>query len=104
MGQMDEGAAHLREAIRLQPANDLAHFDLGSIYLRQARPADAYQEFLTTTRLNPEDSQAFGSLGIVCLQTGRRDEARECFQTTLRLNPDDALAARYLEKLNSTMR
>jgi mono/diheme cytochrome c family protein len=104
IGQMDEGAAHLREAIRLQPANDLAHFDLGSIYLRQARPADAYQEFLTTTRLNPEDSQAFGSLGIVCLQTGRRDEARECFQTTLRLNPDDALAARYLEKLNSTMR
>lgn len=104
IGQMDEGAAHLREAIRLQPANDLAHFDLGSIYLRQARPADAYQEFLTTTRLNPEDSQAFGSLGIVCLQTGRRDEAREYFQTTLRLNPDDALAARYLEKLNSTMR
>jgi Flp pilus assembly protein TadD len=103
-GQLDEGAAHLLEAIRLQPTNDLAHFDLGSIYLRAGRTADAYQEFLATTRLNPDDSQAFGSLGIICLKTGRNDEAREYFRSALRINPEDALAGRYLEKLNAAAR
>jgi hypothetical protein len=103
-GQLDEGAAHLLEAIRLQPTNDLAHFDLGSIYLRAGRTADAYQEFLATTRLNPDDSQAFGSLGIICLKTGRNDEAREYFRSALRINPEDALAGRYMEKLNAAAR
>lgn len=101
MGKNDEAAAHLLEAIRLQPTNDLAHFDLGSLYLRTGRARDAYQEFQITTRYNPDDSEAFGSLGIICLQAGRLDEARDHFQAALRINPEDALAARYLARLNA---
>jgi predicted CXXCH cytochrome family protein len=104
IGKLDEGATHLLEAIRLDPKNDLAHFDLGSIYLRKNMANEAYREFLTTTQLNPEDSQAFGSLGIICAQTGRLDEARQHFNAALRINPDDALALRYIQKLNSSVR
>jgi len=100
-GNMDAATAHLAEAIRLDPNSDLAHFDLGSIYLRQQRSADAYNEFRTVTRLNPEDSQAFGSLGIICLQAGRLEEGRDYLQTALRLNPEDTLAAQYLQRLNA---
>jgi tetratricopeptide (TPR) repeat protein/mono/diheme cytochrome c family protein len=104
IGQMDESITHLLEAIRLSPTNDLAHFDLGAVYMRTGRARDAYQEFQITTRLNPDDSQAFGSLGIICVQAGRNDEAREYFQSALRLNPEDTLAARYLERLNAAKR
>jgi hypothetical protein len=104
IGDLDQGAVHLTTAISLQPTNDLAHYDLGAIYLRKGRAAEAYQEFLATTRLNPNDSQAFGSLGVICLQAGRLDEARENFQTALRINPDDALAARYLQRLSAQQR
>jgi tetratricopeptide (TPR) repeat protein len=101
IGKMEEGSGHLLEAIRLQPTNDLAHFDLGSVYMRTGRAREAYEEFLATTKINPEDSQAFGSLGIICLQSGRLEEAREYFQSALRINPDDALALKYLQRLNS---
>ncbi|HUS35303.1 MAG TPA: tetratricopeptide repeat protein [Verrucomicrobiae bacterium] len=104
IGKLDEGATHLHEAIRLDPKNDLAHFDLGSIYLRKNMANEAYREFLTTTQLNPEDGQAFGSLGIICAQTGRLDEARQHFNAALRINPEDALALRYIQKLNSSVR
>jgi tetratricopeptide (TPR) repeat protein len=104
IGKLDEGATHLLEAIRLDPKNDLAHFDLGSIYLRKNMANEAYREFLATTQLNPEDGQAFGSLGIICAQTGRLDEARQHFNSALRINPEDALALRYIQKLNSSVR
>lgn len=104
IGKLDEGATHLLEAVRLDPKNDLAHFDLGSIYLRKNMANEAYREFLTTTQLNPEDGQAFGSLGIICAQTGRLDEARQHFNSALRINPEDALALRYIQKLNSSVR
>jgi tetratricopeptide (TPR) repeat protein/mono/diheme cytochrome c family protein len=104
IGKLDEGATHLLEAIRLEPKNDLAHFDLGSIYLRKNMANEAYREFLTTTQLNPDDGQAFGSLGIICAQTGRLDEARQHFNAALRINPEDALALRYIQKLNSSVR
>src|SRR3954451_5183035 len=42
-GQMDDAIAHLLEAIRLRPTNDLAHFDLGAVYMRTNRPRDAYE-------------------------------------------------------------
>jgi tetratricopeptide (TPR) repeat protein len=102
--QMNEAIAHLLEAIRLKPGNDLAHFDLGSVYLRTGRTREAYEEFQTTIRLNPDDSEAFGSLGIICTQSGRLDEAREYFQNALRINPEDALAARYLDRINAGRR
>jgi hypothetical protein len=101
LGDPQEGMSHLLAAVRLQPTNDLAHFDLGSIYLRQGRGQEAYNEFLTVTRLNPDDAQAFGSLGILCLQAGRFEEAREYLQNAVRLNPDDQLAMQYLQRLNS---
>jgi hypothetical protein len=103
-GETEEAISHLTEAIRLDPNNDLAHFDLGSIYLRQKRAQEAYQEFQEVIRLNPDDSQAFGSLGIICLQAGRLEEGRDYLVSALRLNPEDALAAQYLQRLNMKLR
>jgi cytochrome c-type biogenesis protein CcmH/NrfG len=59
----------LQEAARLEPTNDLPHFDLGSIYLQQGQANRAYQEFIKVVRLNPEDSQAYEGLGIILLRT-----------------------------------
>jgi hypothetical protein len=101
LGQMDEALVHLSEAIRLNPNDDKAYFDLGSIFLRQKRTTEAYAAFQNVIRLNPEDSQAFGSLGIISLQTGRLDEARAHFVAALRIDPEDRLASQYLQRLNA---
>lgn len=98
-GEFDEALAHLLEAVRLNPKDDLAYFDLGSIYLRQNRPADAFTAFQNVIRINPDDSQAFGSLGILATRAGRIDEARRFFTAALRIDPDDQLARQYLQRL-----
>ena len=82
----------------------LAHFDLGSIYLRQQKIQEAYNEFQSTIRINPDDSQALGSLGVICASVGRVDEARSYLLAALRINPDDPIAMQYLQRLNAARR
>jgi tetratricopeptide (TPR) repeat protein len=104
IGRTGEAITYLEKLARLEPTNDLPHFDLGSIYLRQGRASRAYQEFRNVVRLNPEDGQAYESLGIICAQTHRLDEAREHFMKALRIDPEDTLAAQYLQRLNAQER
>ena len=54
-----EGAvSHYREGLRLCPSDDVAHNELGELYLRLGRKADAAAEFAEALRLNPNFSRA----------------------------------------------
>jgi len=69
-GQTSEGITHLLSAVRINPNDDKAHYELGYVYLAQNRLAEADQEFQAVIRLNPDDYQAFGNLGSICLTEG----------------------------------
>jgi tetratricopeptide (TPR) repeat protein len=67
--------------------NDLAHYGLGDILLRQGKFDEAIEQFRTTLKLRPHWPYAEDYLGLALLKAGRVDEAIEHFVTVLRLMP-----------------
>jgi tetratricopeptide (TPR) repeat protein len=53
-----EVIARYQEGLALCPSDDVAHNELGELYLRLGRKADAATEFAEALRLNPNFSRA----------------------------------------------
>ncbi len=87
-GQIDEGFAHVTQAVRLEPDVAEAHTNLGFALQRRGRVGDAIAEYLEALRLNPMLWQAHNDLGMALLESGRIDEAVLRFEEALRLRPD----------------
>ncbi|MGE0684121.1 MAG: tetratricopeptide repeat protein [Candidatus Binatia bacterium] len=57
-GDTDEAIAKYREGLELCPNDDVAHNELGEIYMRMGRRAEAAAEFQAALRINPNFSRA----------------------------------------------
>lgn len=57
-GDSEEAIRLYREGLDLCPSDDVAHNELGELYLRLGRKADAAAEFEAALRLNPNFSRA----------------------------------------------
>jgi tetratricopeptide (TPR) repeat protein len=53
-----EAIARYQDGLALCPSDDVAHNELGELYLRLGRKADAAAEFTEALRLNPNFSRA----------------------------------------------
>jgi tetratricopeptide (TPR) repeat protein len=102
LGQINQALDHFLAAVKADPKYDRAYYELGSIYLRQNRLAEAREAFENVNRYNPDDYESEGSLGIVFLKQGNLDQAEAHFRAALRINPDDKLAGHYLTRLLDT--
>ena len=93
-------AANLfRQSLRINPANERAHFNLAKtlVSLRSLDEADRhYQEAL---RINPDFPAARHDYGRLLAARGEENRALEQFQQALRLNPDFAEAHESLSRL-----
>jgi protein O-mannosyl-transferase len=98
--QFDQAAAHLREAIRLQPQRAVPHGLLGRVLVQQGRAAEAVAELQTAVSLQPNDVETVRVLGIVQGQSGQLEAAVKSFRRAIELNPkssrDHYLLARAL--------
>jgi tetratricopeptide (TPR) repeat protein len=63
-GQTNQGLDMLAEACRLDPEDAESQFEIGSIYDRIKRPADAVKHFSRAVELNPRDARAFDYLAL----------------------------------------
>ncbi len=54
----EEGIARYREGLDLCPSDEVAHNELGEIYARAGRPADARTEFEAALKINPNFARA----------------------------------------------
>ncbi len=61
----EEAVDLYREGLSLCPSDDVAHNELGEIYVRLGRKADAATEFAAALRLNPNFSRAQKNLDTV---------------------------------------
>jgi Flp pilus assembly protein TadD len=64
-GDTDEAIAKYQEGLELCPNDDVAHNELGEIYMRMGRRAKAAAEFQAALRINPNFSRAQRNLDAV---------------------------------------
>jgi tetratricopeptide (TPR) repeat protein len=98
-GNPREGLAHTMEALRLDPNDACAHFDLGLALRQQGRPAEAVQHLAKAValmpegfdrRYNPLDMQC--ALGDALVAKGDAKEAASVLARAVSLNPKSARA------------
>lgn len=91
-GQIEDAIAEFEEAIRLDPDNALAHFNLGVAYQYQGKLDQAVAEYQEAISIDPDYAEAHNNLGIAYDDQGKPDEAIAEYQEAIRINPDYALA------------
>ena len=85
LNQPDLAAPHLQHAIQILPSIAIAHLDLGILYDRQRRKAEALREFKTAEKLNPTDPAIHWRLGRFYQSLGKGAEARSELEQTQKL-------------------
>jgi len=86
------GTAAYQEAIRLEPDDAEAHYNLGAAYGGLGRYQEAITAYQEAIRLKPDFAEAHSNLGLAYGNLGRYQEAIAAYQEAVRLKPDYALA------------
>jgi tetratricopeptide (TPR) repeat protein len=85
-GQASQGLDLLAEACRLNPEDAESQFDIGSIYDRIKRPADAVKHFSKAVELNPRDARAFDYLALNLEPLGEINRAELAYKKAFAVN------------------
>jgi tetratricopeptide (TPR) repeat protein len=91
-GQPTDAAAAYERALTLDRDLVEAHYNLGSLWLEQNKPADAKMEFTAYTLRRSNDREGWLKLGSAQLHASDFVEAERSFSTVLALNPNNAEA------------
>ena len=78
------------EIIKKYPDDKWSRWDLGWLYFRQNRPADAVEAFKESLRLDPDFGYALNSLGYVYVELGELEKAVETLKKYAALTPGEA--------------
>ena len=91
-----EAEQHLRSSIQLQPSY-AAYTNLGALYIRQRRWAEAASTTHKALEINASDWNAWANLGLACEWLNRKSEAEEAYrneqarlEALLKVGGDDA--------------
>jgi len=89
-----EAEALIGRVLELQPDNALAYGQLGDVYNKLGRPAEAMEAYQQAFRLDPTQVQLYLALSNQFRQQGgRQDDILELLQTAIRANPEEATLA-----------
>ena len=91
-GDWDGAIAEYREALRLNPDNDIAHANLGAALGNKGDWDGAIAEYREALRLNPNNDGAHANLGWMLGEKGDLDGAVGEYREALRLNPNNDIA------------
>ena len=83
-----DDATLCEHAIRINPANHIAHNLLGTSLAKQGRLDEALEHYETALKVQPTHAQTNNNIGIVLVALGRCDEAVDHYKTALRSYPD----------------
>jgi Flp pilus assembly protein TadD len=88
-GRFAEAEAHLAEALRLQPTDEV-RLALGIALARQGKLAEAETQLATALRDKPDSAEIHDQLGAVLAQQGKLAEAEAHFAAALHGDPASA--------------
>lgn len=100
LAQCETAITHL---LRLAPDNPGAHHNLGTLYLRMGRSAEAVEPLRKSIALAPNDAMAHLHLGHALAGANERDAAAGEFSEVLRLEPANRYARDALARTRSLL-
>ncbi len=86
--RLEEAEAECREAVRLNPADPVAHWMLGIALGWEGKSPDNFRELREAIRLGPNEGRFHGSLAAALSSALKFDESLPEFREALRLSPD----------------
>lgn len=92
LGQRERARRYLEHAIGVSPKYPRAHYNLGTLELREGNLARAIEHFERAIALYPRYGEAYNNLGVALLQAGRRGEAAAAFADAVRHDPGNRQA------------
>jgi Flp pilus assembly protein TadD/peroxiredoxin len=98
-GYLDAAVESFKQVIASKPDEAEAHYNLGTLYLRQKDFSLAKASLERALRLKPVHPEAWNNLGMVAAEEGHTGEAIEDFTKSLSLRPDFVVALLNLGNL-----
>lgn len=98
LGKQALARQYLEYGIAAKPQYPIAHYNMGTLELREGNLEAAIRELKLAIVLNPGYSEAHNNLGVALLQGGRKEEAGAAFSDALRSDPDNKGARQNLER------
>jgi tetratricopeptide (TPR) repeat protein len=92
LGDRAAAVAELREALRRDPANPTAHFDLGTLLAAEGPAPDAREHLAAAAAALPGDAEAHRALAGVLRDGGRPEEALAEYARAVAIDPADERA------------
>jgi serine/threonine-protein kinase len=90
-GVFERAVSAGREATRLNPDDQQAHFSLGRALAKKGKLDEAIAEFREVIHLNPDNAKAHNALGRCLAYQERLDEALAECRESIHLKPDEAV-------------
>jgi tetratricopeptide (TPR) repeat protein len=97
-GRVADAAATYRRLLAIDPANALAHENLGIAQLQAKDLKNSEVSLRRAIELDPTLAGAYTALGVVLATTNRLPEAIDAWKHALALDPSDANAADNLKR------
>lgn len=105
LGRQDEAEECLRKALKVDPDNDEAHYNLGCIYRMEGKFALAEKHLRRAIEIDPKYALAHGELGALLLgHKNRTKEAVRLLRKALKYDPNDGWSRAYLANALATLR
>ena len=90
MGRADEAIDPLEQALRLDPRNMLAHYNLAFALYSKGQLDGAIDHFQQALSIAPKSAALHNNLGMALKDRGRLDEAIEHLRQSVSINPKSA--------------
>ena len=98
-GYLDQALKLFQVAVRDNPDDAVAQYNLGTLFLMKGMPAEARKPMERALQIRPNYTEAEINLGIIAAQEGRPQEAQHYFEDVIRQKPNDAGALTSLGTL-----
>ena len=79
-----------KQAVKMNPDDAEAHFNLGVVYYQSDKNKEAIESFKQSIKIDPDDAAVHFNLGVVYFSIIMFKEAIESFKQSIKINPDYA--------------
>ncbi|RJP16724.1 MAG: tetratricopeptide repeat protein [Candidatus Abyssobacteria bacterium SURF_5] len=101
-GDLEAALAHYREAVRLEPGNAVAQYNLGNVYFRLGAFESAIQCYNAALLVDPKLAKGYNNIGAALYRLDRIEEAKEAWRRALELEPTIESARENLNKYSGS--